>query len=189
MLFFLRCSAQSDQNNKSVLHIILVIIIIHVLSLLAFYIDTRMHLKRFKINQLSFNGQDLPTGDNKSYERMIAKKANSYTLIYIFQLAILMLYIIISIGTFESAAVILIRILGITIGGLLITVQYITNEGWKNNSIPIRSSSAEKHLSQCSQITAPSIRDSTSQVRLPFTRIQVEIVQQTTTQQEDEWAV
>ncbi|CAG8536104.1 22257_t:CDS:10 [Rhizophagus irregularis] len=188
------CGAQSDQNqkkNKSVLYIILVIIIIHALSLLTFYVDTRMHLRKFKINQLSFNGQNLPTGDNKSYERMIAKKVNSYTLVYIFQLTLLMLYIIISIGTSENTAVSLIRILGITIGGLLLTVQYITNEGWKDNPIPTHPS--EKDLSQrsqrSSQITASSIRDSDSQVRLPFTRIQVEIVQQTTTQQDDDWAI
>ncbi|CAB4411097.1 unnamed protein product [Rhizophagus irregularis] len=188
------CGTQSDQNqknNKSVLYIILVIIIIHALSLLTFYVNTRMHLRKFKINQLSFNGQNLPTGDNKSYERMIAKKVNSYTLVYIFQLALLMLYIIISIGTSENTAVSLIRILGITIGGLLLTVQYITNEGWKDNPIPTHPSEKDlsQHSQRSSQITASSIRDSDSQVRLPFTRIQVEIVQQTTTQLDDDWAI
>jgi hypothetical protein len=152
--------------------------------LLAFYIDTRIHLRKFKTNQLSFNGQDLPKEDKNSYERMIAKKVTSYTFIYGCQLILLMFFIIVSIGTSENTAISLIRILGITIGGFLLTIQYVTNEGWKNN--PIQTRPSEKRLSQSSShITAPSIRDSINQVRLPFTRIQVEIVRQTTTQQDD----
>ncbi|GBB90692.1 hypothetical protein RclHR1_17720002 [Rhizophagus clarus] len=184
------CADQAD--NKTVLYIILVIIIIHASLLLTFYIDTRMHLRRFKTNKLSFNGQNLPAEDIKSYDRMMTKKVISYTLVYGCQLALLMFYIIISIGTIGNTAVSLIRILGITIGGFLVLIQYITNEGWKINPIPTRP--LEKHFSRSSsQLTPPSIRDSDIQsiqsgFRLPFTRIQVEVVrQQTTTQQDDDW--
>jgi hypothetical protein len=168
--------------------------------LLTFYLSTRTYIKRLKTNQLSFNGQYLP-GDN---ERIIMEKTISYTLVFIFQLSLLILYIFIMIIiTFENTATILFRTLGISIGSFLITLQYIINEGWKHKPISTASlpQRQQKHLSQISSQTIAStpIRDSSVRdssvrdssyyiagIRLPFTRIQVEVVQQQTTVQQNE---
>uniref|UniRef100_A0A1D1ZIF8 Uncharacterized protein 58 n=1 Tax=Anthurium amnicola TaxID=1678845 RepID=A0A1D1ZIF8_9ARAE len=192
----------TQPSNKAVLYIIFAITMIHLALLLFFYFDTRPYTKRFRTNHhLSFNGQDLPLEDNNSCEEKKANKILSYTLVFGGQFILLILYIIISIGVSipENAGAYLIRVLGITIGGLLISVQYIINENWRDKPIPLSSSLSslsQKHHSNISQnsLQTCSIRNSINSqnpgVRLPFTKIQVEVVQHQTTSslsQQSDW--
>ena len=147
--------------------------------LLIFYVNTRINLIRMNINLSSPNGKGL-----SERELLITKRTTSYTLPFVFQLIILLLCAIIAASvTSENSAVHLLRMLGTSIGGFLIALQYIINEGWKHEQT---TSSPLIEKNSGSPSTVSSIRNSIQQ--LPFTRIQIEVVQQqTTTQSNDIW--
>ncbi|CAI2164995.1 14301_t:CDS:2 [Funneliformis geosporum] len=162
------CTIQS--YNFSILSISLVIITINMSLIFILYLNTYLYLKRRNLN-----GRDSPE-DEKT------KEIFSYAFAFACQLLILLIYTVTTIIKLKHDTIDIIFIFGIINGGLLITILYIINEGWWHKPIPLE---VVKHHSQDSSVrTMSSVPNSFRLTEnFPFTKIQVEVIRQQTTQQ------
>lgn len=163
----IRCAIQS--YNISILCISLVTITINMSFIFILYLNTYLHLKRRLLNN------QYPPEDE------ITKKIFSYAFAFAFQILIILFYTITTIIKLNHNTIDLIFIFGIINGGLLITIQYIKNEGWSHK--PILSAAVKRHSLDSSVQSISSVPNSLRLTEnFPFTKIQVDVVQQQTTQ-------